>query len=214
VIVVVTQPVATTTALVANSASIAPSATTQLTATVKAASGSAVPTGSVSFTVAGAPLATAVLVVSGANATASVTVNGSSLAPGNDTVTASYSGSSGFGASSGSAVVTVATVAASNVVATATKTTNAQSGFAVKLQLQETAGVATTLTGFTINGTNFTPTIAASFGNTQIAAHGALTTTMNVQWTPLPATLVFVFSGADASGRQWTQTVSLATTGR
>jgi hypothetical protein len=141
-------------------------------------------------------------------------VNGSSLAAGNDTITASYPGASGFSASSGSAVVAVAAAVASNVVATATKTTNAQSGFAVKLQLQETAGGATTLTGFTINGTNFAPAMAADFGGTQIAAHGTLTSTMNIQWTPLPATLVFVFSGADASGRQWTQTVSLATTGK
>jgi hypothetical protein len=129
-------------------------------------------------------------------------------------IAASYSGSSGFGASSGSAVVTVAAVVASNVVATATQTTDAQSGFAVKIQLQETAGGATTLTGFTINGTNFTQAIAASFGSTQIAAHGTLSTTMNIQWTPLPATLVFVFNGMDASGRQWTQTISLATTGK
>jgi hypothetical protein len=185
-----------------------------LTATVKAVSGSAAPTGSVTFTAGGVSLATAVLVVSGASATASLTVNGSSLVAGNDTITASYSGSSGFSASSGSAVVAVAAVVASNVVATAAKTTNAQSGFAVKIQLQETAGGATTLTGFTINGTNFTPTIAASFGGTQIAADGTLATTMNIQWTPLPATLVFVFNGVDASGRQWTQTVSLATTGK
>ena len=214
VIVVVTAPVATTTGLTASSASIAPSAATQLTATVKAVSGSAAPTGSVTFTAGGVSLATAVLVVSGASATASLTVNGSSLVAGNDTITASYSGSSGFSASSGSAVVAVAAVVPSNVVATAAKTTNAQSGFAVKIQLQETAGGATTLTGFTINGTNFTPTIAASFGGTQIAADGTLATTMNIQWTPLPATLVFVFNGVDASGRQWTQTVSLATTGK
>jgi hypothetical protein len=76
------------------------------------------------------------------------------------------------------------------------------------------AGGATTLTGFTINGTSFTPAMAADFGGTQIVAHGTLTSTMNIQWTPLPATLVFVFNGMDASGRQWTQTVSLATTGK
>jgi Pro-kumamolisin, activation domain/Bacterial Ig-like domain (group 3) len=214
VIVVVIAPLATSTALTAGSASIAPGATTLLTATVRAVSGSAAPTGSMTFTAGGVSLATAALAVSGASSTASLTVNGSSLAPGSDTVTASYSGSSGFSASSGSTVVTVAAVVASNVVVTAAKTTNAQSGFAVKIQLQETAGGATTLTGFTINGTNFTPTIGESFGSTQIAAHGMLTTTMNIQWTPLPPTLVFVFTGVDASGRQWTQTASLAITGK
>jgi subtilase family serine protease len=214
VIVVVTAPIATTTVLTPSSASIAQSTATQLTATVRAASGSAAPTGSVTFTAGSVSLATAVLVVSGASATASLTVNGSSLVAGNDTITASYSGGSGFSASSGSAVVAVAAVVASNVVTTAAKTTNAQPGFAVKIQLQETAGGATTLTGFTINGTSFTPAIAASFGSTQLAAHGALTATMNIQWTPLPATLMFVFNGVDGSGRQWTQTVSLATAGK
>jgi hypothetical protein len=225
VIVVVTAPIATATVLTASSPSIAQNAPTQLTATVKAASGSTaptgsaaptgstVPTGSVTFTAGSVSLGTAVLVASGATATASLTVNGSSLVAGNNTITASYSGASGFSASSGSAVVAVA-AAPSNVVATATKTTNVQAGFAVKLQLQEMAGGATTLTGFTINGTNFMPAMAADFGGTQIVAHGALTSTMNIQWTPLPATLVFVFNGIDASGRQWTQTVSLATTGR
>lgn len=81
----------------------------------------------------------------------------------------------------------------------------------MKVQLQETAGVATKLTGFTINGTNFTPAIAAFFGATQIAANATLSSIMNVQWTPLPSTLAFVFNGVDASGRQWSQTVSLTT---
>jgi hypothetical protein len=103
-------------------------------------------------------------------------------------------------------------VAASNIVATVTKTTSAQAGFPIKLQLQEQAGVATTLTGFTINGTNYATVIAYFFGTRQVAANGTLTGIMEIQWVPLPATLVFVFTGEDASGKQWSQTVSLATT--
>jgi Pro-kumamolisin, activation domain/Bacterial Ig-like domain (group 3) len=211
VVVVATSPqIATTTTLAASPASIAQTATTQLTATVKPASGSTAPTGSVTFTAGNVSLGSATLTASGSTATATLTVKASSLTPGSNTIAASYPGSNTFAASSGSATVTVAS-GASNVVATATKTTDSQPGFAVKVQLQETAGVATKLTGFTINGTNFTPAIAAFFGATQIAANATLSSIMNVQWTPLPSTLAFVFNGVDASGRQWSQTVSLTT---
>jgi hypothetical protein len=107
--------------------------------------------------------------------------------------------------------VTGSTALASNVVVTATKATSSQQGFPVKIQLQEMAGGATTITGFTINGTNFSTVIAGSFGSAQLAAHATESGTMVIQWSPLPATLVFVVSGADPSGRQWSQTVSLAT---
>jgi subtilase family serine protease len=211
VVVVATAPqIATTTTLVASPASIAQTATTQLTATVKSASGSTAPTGSVTFTAGNVSLGSATLTASGSTATATLTVKASSLAPGSNMIAASYSGSNTFAASSGSTAVTVAS-GASNVVATATKTTDSQPGFAVKVQLEEIAGVATRLTGFTIDGTNFTPAIASFFGGAQIAANATISSIMNVQWAPLPATLVFVFNGVDASGRQWSQTVSLAT---
>jgi hypothetical protein len=35
---------------------------------------------------------------------------------------------------------------------------------------------------------------------------------MQIQWKPLPSTLVFVVSGQDTSGHQWSQTVSVSTT--
>ena len=211
VVILATAPkVATTVTLTASAASIAQSATTQLTATVKAASGSAAPSGTVSFTSGSVSLGSVTLSAVGATGTAILSVKGSSLAAGNNTITASYAGTSTFAPSTGSASVAVSAVA-SNVVITATRTTNSQPGFAVKVQLQETAGVATTLTGFSINGTNFTSAIAPFFGASQIAAHATLTSTMNVQWSPLPATLVFVFNGVDASGHQWSQTISLST---
>jgi hypothetical protein len=84
-------------------------------------------------------------------------------------------------------------------------------GWAVTVRLQETAGVATTITGFTINGTNFTSAVPAFFGTTQIAALGTLASTMEIQWKPLPATIVFAFTGVDASGRQWSQSLSVPT---
>lgn len=213
VLVVVTAPtVATTTTVTASAASIAQTASTQVTATIKGPAGSAAPAGTVAFSLGSVSLGSAALTASGSSSIATLTVKGSSLAAGNNTITASYSGNGSFASSSGSTTVSVSvTSLASNVVATAVKTTSTQSGFPVKVQLQETAGVATTLTGMTINGTNFTSAIAPFFGTTQLSAHGTLTGTMIVQWSPLPSTLTFLFTGVDASGRQWSQTVSLAT---
>jgi Bacterial Ig-like domain (group 3) len=217
-IVMVTAPVtATTTKVTASPASFAQSASTQLTVTVKAAAGTASPTGSVTFalgpgaTAAPSSLGTAVLAGSGGVATGTLTVNGNSLAAGNLVMTATYSGSSGFSGSSGSATLSVSAATVSNVVAAATKTSSTQVGFPVKIQLQEEAGIATTITGFTVNGTSYTSAIVPFFGSAKLAAHGTLTGTMVIQWNPLPPTLVFVFTGEDASGKQWSQTVSLAT---
>jgi hypothetical protein len=209
-VTVTAPPVATSTTLAASPATIAAAATTQLTVTVRAASGSAAPSGSVGFAIGNTSLGSAVLGGSGATATATLTVKAASLAAGANTIVASYAGNGAFAASTGSTTVTL-TAAASNVILTAVKTTNAQPGFAVKVQLQETGGAPTLLTGFTVNGVNFTPEIAAFLGNAQLGADATLTSVMNIQWSPLPATLVFVFNGQDPHGRQWTQTVSLPT---
>ena len=211
VLIVATAPaVATAMTLTASATNIAQTGSTQLTATVKAASGSLTSPGTVVFMAGSLPLGAISLASSSATATATLTVSGSILSPGNNTITASYAGNSAFAPSNASTVVTVAS-AASNVVATVTKTSDGQPGLAVKIQLQETAGASTTLTGFTINGTNFTPSIGAMLGTTQVAPHALLTSTINIEWSPLPQTLTFVFTGVDPSGRRWTQTVSLAT---
>ena len=73
--------------------------------------------------------------------------------------------------------------------------------------------MATTITGFTINGTSFTSAIAQFFGTTKLAALGTLTSSMFIQWKPLPTTIVFGFTGVDASGHQWSQSVSVSTVG-
>jgi hypothetical protein len=211
VVIVTAAPAPTSATLVANPASVAPSASTQLTVTVKAAAGSIAPTGNKTFTVGRTQLGTATLAPWGATATATLTVKGSSLASGSNSIVATYSGNGSFSGSTSTVIVDVVSSVASNIVASATKTTSAQVGFPVKIQLQEQAGVATTVTGFTINGANFTPVIGNFFGTTQVAAHGTLTGTMVIQWSPLPATLTFGFTGMDASGRQWSQTVSLQT---
>jgi hypothetical protein len=161
--------------------------------------------------VGGTSLGTSNLATAGGTASASLTVGGASLASGANTITATYSGSGTFAGSTATVTVNV-TAPASDVVASASPKPNlAQSGWGVNVQLQEEAGTATTLTGFTINGTNFTSSIAAFFGSTKIAAHGTLSANLIIQWLPLPANIVFAFTGVDAGGMQWSRSVSIAT---
>ena len=76
---------------------------TTLTAAVSAAPGSGTPSGSVTFSVAGAGLGAVTL----SDAAASIVVNGSQLSAGMNTIDGAYSGDASFAASSGSVVVVV-----------------------------------------------------------------------------------------------------------
>jgi Pro-kumamolisin, activation domain/Bacterial Ig-like domain (group 3)/Putative binding domain, N-terminal len=97
----------TTTAVSANPTSIASSGSTVLTATVSASSGATSPTGSVSFAVGPTALGSGTLSGSGGSSTAHLTVNGSQLSSGSNSISGSYGGSTGFQASSGSVTVNV-----------------------------------------------------------------------------------------------------------
>jgi uncharacterized protein (TIGR03437 family) len=76
------------------------------------------------------------------------------------------------------------------------------------ISLTEEAGVATTLTGFTINGQS--DDVAIVFGTNQIPADGVIASS-GLGFTSLttPVNVVFAFSGVDASGKQWSQTLTV-----
>jgi subtilase family serine protease len=93
--------------LAATPATIAASASLQLTATLSAVSGANVPAGSVAFALGNTTLGTAALTGSATTATATLTVRGASLAWGVNTVTANWAGNATFGSSTASAAVTV-----------------------------------------------------------------------------------------------------------
>ena len=83
------------------------------------------------------------------------------------------------------------------------------------LTLNEEAGFAATLTGMTINGTDYSSQIAALFGAAAIAAHGSLTakiTLQNLDVSSGPAGVVFSFSGT-SSGANWNTTMTMPFTG-
>jgi uncharacterized protein (TIGR03437 family) len=209
--------VATATTVTANPASIAPGGSTTLTATVTATSGSATPTGAVAFTLGGASLGVINLSISGSTATAPLIVDASQLTAGNNTITASYGGSTGFSASSGSVVVTVSvpTVPASVVPSVAPNPVFQQApdasgyNFYYTVRLSEIAGTAATLTGLTIAGADYSSDIPSWFGSGSIPANGTVAALLKAQIGAVPVNRVFGFSGTDASGATWTQQITV-----
>ncbi len=78
------------------------------------------------------------------------------------------------------------------------------------IQLREVAGMATTLTDFTVAGVSYASLIPTVFGSNSLPAHGSLQTS-NFAYKGLTpgTTLVFGFSGRDASGYVWSQQVNV-----
>jgi hypothetical protein len=75
------------------------------------------------------------------------------------------------------------------------------------VQLQETAGVDTTLTGFTFDGLLFTGSIGKFFGSTTVTANGTLTATLKAGNVPAPSSVPLVFTGRDSSGAAWSREI-------
>ena len=210
-------PITTTTTVTANPTSITAGGRTALTATVKAASGSATPTGSVAFTLGGTPLGVINLSGSLTMASASLTVSASQLTAGNNTITASYGGSTGFSASSGTVTVNLTVPTGPSVVVPSVvpnpvfQQAPDESGnnFFYTLRLSEIAGTGTTLTGFTIAGADDSSDIPSWFGSGVIPANGTVSASLKALLTTLPVNRVFGFSGMDASGATWTRQITV-----
>ncbi|MDR3699532.1 MAG: protease pro-enzyme activation domain-containing protein [Candidatus Sulfopaludibacter sp.] len=206
---------ATTTTVVASPNTILPGGSSVLTATVRAVNSTTSPTGTVSFSLGANSLGTATLSGSGGTATASMTVFGGQLTAASSAVEASYGGSPTFTASSGATELSLGTPAAnSKVVLSVTPNPVHQQApdatgatFAFTVQLRETAGVATTVTGFSFGGVSYASSIARYFGGTALPAYGTLSTTLRSGSIPAPSTQVIVFTGKDASGAAWMQQV-------
>jgi uncharacterized protein (TIGR03437 family) len=221
---------AATTTLTANPAATTPGGMVQLTATVKGtASGSgpggSTPTGTVSFTVDGVtglntailapvtgpgelPLGSAVL---DGNGTATISEPGSLLSLGNSTIRALYSGDGVFEGSAGSAKVTVnyppSTI--SVVVPLVTPNPVVEDGYEAwpyTVALVERAGVATTLTSFTLDGV---PQSLTYWTSTNLPANGTIYASLTATSLTTPLNRQFVFTGEDASGQTWTQQVAV-----
>ena len=78
------------------------------------------------------------------------------------------------------------------------------SSWQFKLRLSEEAGIATRLTGLTIDGRSFDP--AAVFGTTSIPARGSINSgAIRLSQVAVPKNVVFRFTGTDLGGRTWSQ---------
>src|SRR5579863_3372874 len=204
--------------LSANPSSISVNGKTVLTATVKTTSGTGTPAGTVSFNWNTTSLGTATLSGSGGSATASITVYGSVFAAalGNESISAYYGGSGSFTAASTSLTLSVSQATTGSAVVPSVvpdpvyqQAPDAQGySYFYTVRLTETAGVATTLTGFTISGQDYSNSIASFFGSSSIQARGTLSSNLRTSLTS-PGNVVFGFSGQDASGAQWSQQITV-----
>jgi uncharacterized protein (TIGR03437 family) len=185
-----------------------------LTATVKAASGSAAPSGSIAFNLGKTALGTASISGSG---TATLTIYGSQLAIGVNTVTAAYSGAANFAPSTGSAAITVSVPAAASAVVPSIvpspvyQQAEDSDGFAwfYTVRLTEIAGTPTTITSFAIDGADHTADIATWFGSTTLPAHGSLSAALRSRGLTVPSTRTYSFGGMDSTGQRWSQQISV-----
>ena len=168
-----------------------------------------------SFTAGSKTLGSAKLAGSAGAATASLTIPGSQLNAGSNTIKASYDGGTGFQASAGSTNVIVSTGDASSPV-TATVSPNPvyqqpvdADGYAwyYAVRISDQSGLASTLTAFSIDGTDYSANIAAWFGSATLPARGSLSVALRSMIDSVPSQQVFAFSGVDAKGGKWTQQV-------
>jgi hypothetical protein len=75
------------------------------------------------------------------------------------------------------------------------------------VMLKETGGAPTTLTGFSIDGNDFSTYIADIFGAANLPAHGTLTSGLKARELNVPSEIVFAASGADNSGQKWNRQI-------
>ncbi|MGP8243265.1 MAG: protease pro-enzyme activation domain-containing protein [Bryobacteraceae bacterium] len=190
----------------------------QLTATVAAAS--AAPSGIVTFLYNDTPIGTATLSASSApNASfsATLTIGAIQLPVGTDTITAVYGGSGSLAGSAATTVVTVTAPAAASAVAPSVSPNPVyqqppnSNGFTwfYTITLTNQDSVATTLTKFTINGSDYSSEIGGFFGTAAIPANGAISASVSSKGYNPPANVVFGFAGSDAGGAAWSQQITV-----
>jgi subtilase family serine protease len=73
------------------------------------------------------------------------------------------------------------------------------------LTLTEEAGVATTLTGLTIDGADYTSQIASLFTSASIPANQSISAQIVLTGLSVPKKVAFTFSGVDVSGKKWSE---------
>ena len=197
-VAVTIPPVATTMSLTANPSTIASTGSTQLAATVKAASG--VAAGSVTFSLGKTTLGSVPLTASGAT----LTVNGSALAVGSNIITATYTPSGNFAGSSATATVTVnAPSLTTSTSVTANPSTITPAGSTLLTAIVKSSSIPTGTVTFSHNGTVLGSAPLTSSGATLAVKGSSLATGSN--------TVTATYAGASAfTGSSGTATVTVS----
>jgi uncharacterized protein (TIGR03437 family) len=78
-----------------------------------------------------------------------------------------------------------------------------------QLTLSEEAGIGTTLTGLSLAGVDYSSQIAALFGSATLTAGGSVSASIGLKNLSVPTNVLFIYSGIDASGRQWNAQMSI-----
>jgi hypothetical protein len=81
--------------------------------------------------------------------------------------------------------------------------------FSFTIQLNETAGVDTTVTGCTLGGVSYAASIVSFFGSATLPAHGSLSASLQAVNIAVPSSMAMVLTGRDASGATWTQQIAV-----
>jgi len=210
-----TTGTASQTALSADTSTAKPGATVHLTVTVTGG-GKAVPTGAVTFVTREATIGSATLApaADGSGASATVAMQSDLVIFNQSPVYALYSGDSVYSPSSGSTTVAADTSGGHSVVVPFISPNPVPQGPAgnwpYSVLLAEKAGMATKLTGFTINGADNSANIAL-FNKGSIPANGLVGANLvgNLGSSSLPLDRTFVFTGQDADGTTWTRQLTV-----
>src|SRR5262249_46328597 len=187
-----------------------------VTALVAAANGSGMPTGAVDFSAGTTALGTVPLIVRGNQAAADITIP-AYLFGGTGTVTlwGEYSGDAAFSGGGNNVRITITTPAGVSAIV---PSVSANPVFPISdsqglvwtetVRLREAAGVASILTGFSIDGqaqklSDYFPSVAIP-PNTTVSS-----VTMNFRnLATYPATRRFGFTGVDVTGQTWTREIT------
>jgi hypothetical protein len=166
----------------------------------------------VSFTAGAKPLGIAPLIAGANGSTAILTVLAAQLTAGTDNITAWFSGNASCAASSATTAMALNNpMEASSVgVFVTPNPVYEQTGgiWMYTITLKESAGGATTLTGYKVNGADFSSQLA-NFGATQIGPYGVLEGAFRLPTvvTP-PASLIIEIDGTDVKG-PWVKQTSV-----
>jgi uncharacterized protein (TIGR03437 family) len=187
--------------------------TVQLTAVVAAAAGAGTPTGTVNFSVVGSTaIGSVALTPGGGKQTATVSFPlYEAGGAGTFVVAAQYSGDASFSAGGALLPIRVTNptgaaaivVSAPNTVWPALDLDAIGDTWTTILTLQEVAGTAAQITGFTIDGQ--AQNVAQYFPSPDILPYGQLTAQVVYRNLNTPVTHTFVFTGVDAAGLTWSR---------